>query len=1123
MLDHRLNKSLSDIQAQQEGLPQLKPHPAPSQGRKSSFLQWFYDLPIGRKQLIALLASELVSLVGLSLGARWIIENGLRTQLLQQAKSEVAVTEINYNIKVNQMGFGFRGQADNAAIIAAAKTQTLSPALRNQVKQILQNEIKARKIEYATLVGKDLRIIVNANTDRKGEVFNPNNLVKEVFSDPRQIKASAIVSWAELAKESPPLPPSFHNQDALIRYTVTPVKDPETKTIIGALVSGDIVNGKWPIVKGTLKAFGGGYSAVYLQKPTGEFTLATALDQGKTKNIDQAQSNIGLPDISILAAAAANGEPVTARMKIGGQTYTLAAKALPNIFKEEASGSVPVSSSNPVAILVRGTSETDLNQLLNQSLLQELTVFILVLIVILVWAIILRRAITKPIQRLRQTTQEFSKGDRQVRAKVFATDEIGQLTVTFNEMAESIEANLEARLQETERANFFTSIATSSTSDYQNLESVFKIALTGARELLKVDRAVIYRFNSDWSGYITTESIAPGWKSALNDKIEDACIGDALIEAYIKGRVVPTANVFEAGLHPEHIKLMERLQIKANLVTPIVSNDQLYGLLIAHHCDAPHTWQQSEIDFLKQLAGQLGLILDRESLLEQRQAEVKRAHIIKDLTVHLAQISQPNELFDTAVSEVRQAINSDRVIVYSFNDKWQGTVIAESVAGWPTALGAEIADPCFADKYVEKYRQGRIQATENIYKAGLTPCHIKQLEPFAVKANLVAPIIQAGQLLGLLIAHQCSAPRAWQQAEIDLFAQCATQVGFALDRLHLLEQQKKARELLQYRALELLKEVDPVSKGDLTIRASVTEDEIGTIADSYNATINSLCKIVTQVQAAAQQVTLSTTNSEDAVQELSQEALRQAEEIAAALERIQEMSNSIQAVVQSAQQAEVAVQQATQTAAMGDAVMNRTVEGMLSIRETVVQTSKKVKQLGESSQKISKVLNLIGRFAAQTNLLALKASIEAARAGEEGRGFAVLADEVRVLARQSAEATAEIESLISNIQAETNAVVAAMEAGTEQVVAGTKLVDETRQSLNKINEVSQQISELVAAIAAAASAQSQVSQIVSGKMTDVAASANQTSNEATVVSASFKEILELAQQLQASAGKFKVS
>lgn len=814
------------------------------------------------------------------------------------------------------------------------------------------------------------------------------------------------------------------------------------------------------------------------------------------------------------------GQDFSGQTNIFGQSYVTFYSPLYDHQKE-----LNPTRAKPVGIAYIGQSLKSIDSSLRN---QQLTAYGIgggMLVLVGLVAIPIASSISRSLKRLASFAQSVGIGEEGIRLEATERqDEIGILSQELNQMAVNIEASLEARRMEAERSKFFADIGNLSTSGSQDLESLFDQALSGAREFLKADRVVIYRFNHDWSGYITSESVLPGWPIALNDKIEDSCIGDDLIEAYRNGRVVPTNNVMNAGFHPNHQKLMERLQIKANLVTPIVNNDQLYGLLIAHHCNAPHEWQPSEIDFLRQLAAQLGLMLDRGSLLEQQRVEAERAQMIKDMTLHLTQNLQPQEIFDTAVAEIRKAIKSDRVVVYSFDRNWKGTVIAESVAnGFPRALGAKIDDPCFADRYVEKYRGGRVQATENIYKAGLTPCHLKQLEPFAVKANLVAPILQAGQLLGLLIAHQCSAPRTWQQAEIDLFTQFSTQVGLALDRFHLLEQQKTARELLQRRALELLMEVDPVNKGDLTVRANVTEDEIGTIADSYNVTISNLRKIVSQVQEAAQQVTVTTSNSEGAAQELSKETLRQAEEIATALERIRQMSDSIRAVVQGAAQAEAAVQEANMTVAAGDAAMNRTVDGMLAIRDTVTETSKKVKQLGDSSQKISKVVSLIGRFAAQTNLLALKASIEAARAGDEGRGFAVLADEVRVLARQSAEATAEIESLIANIQKETTEVVVAMEAGKEQVVAGTKLVDETRQNLNKITDVSKQISESVAAIASAATVQSQASAVVTATIADVAESASQTSEEATVVSASFKQLLALAQELQTSASQFKVN
>ncbi len=353
--------------------------------------------------------------------------------------------------------------------------------------------------------------------------------------------------------------------------------------------------------------------------------------------------------------------------------------------------------------------------------------------------------------------------------------------------------------------------------------------------------------------------------------------------------------------------------------------------------------------------------------------------------------------------------------------------------------------------------------------------------------------------------------------------QFAAQAAFAEQQTENAKKQLEAKEFLQNRALELLIEVAPLRRGDLTIRANVTDDEIGTIADSYNATIQSLRKLVTQVQQAAGEVSQTAGVNEGSVQALATDALLQSEAMQATLIRITEMTHSIQTVAQSAQSAEQAVQLANQTVNQGDAAMNRTVAGILTIRETVADTAKKVQQLGESSQKISKVVKLIGNFAAQTNLLALKASIEAARAGDEGRGFVVLADEVRSLAQQSAKATEEIEQLVTSIQIETNQVAVAMAAGTEQVATGTKLVEETRQSLNQIAQASDQIAALVKAIALAAVAQSQASTEVSATITDVAAITDTTSDRANQVLISFQDLLKVAQELQTTVSQFKLS
>ena len=404
-----------------------------------NIFKWWFNLPIWRKQLIGLFTSEIISIFGLVGVGAFLIVTGGRSVLENQVKSELAVTEINYNIKINQMGFGFRGQSDNVAIISAAqaynKSQVLNSDLKKRVKQILKNEIKARNIEYATLVDRNARIIVNANANRNGEIFNPNNLVSEAFKSKEQIKSSEIVSWEELQKESPPLPKGLKKQSALIRYTVTCIKDPKDGEVLGALISGDIVNSKLPIVRQSVKARHGDYSAVYLLSQPGKFSLATsALNIQQSSEIVLQQSSkheylhdVNLPKNMLLKKALkARVKSVTERISIKEKSYTIAAKTINN-FKGE-----------PVAILVKGTPETALNLLLQRSLMLQIIIAALALLIDIGLAILLGRTIVNPIKKLQKATHEFSQGNLQARADISSKDEVGELNRSFNYMSEQL-------------------------------------------------------------------------------------------------------------------------------------------------------------------------------------------------------------------------------------------------------------------------------------------------------------------------------------------------------------------------------------------------------------------------------------------------------------------------------------------------------------------------------------------------------------------------------------------------------------------------------------------------------------------------------------------------------------
>jgi methyl-accepting chemotaxis protein PixJ len=272
----------------------------------------------------------------------------------------------------------------------------------------------------------------------------------------------------------------------------------------------------------------------------------------------------------------------------------------------------------------------------------------------------------------------------------------------------------------------------------------------------------------------------------------------------------------------------------------------------------------------------------------------------------------------------------------------------------------------------------------------------------------------------------------------------------------------------------------------------------------------------------AKDVAETTNTNESDVSMLKGEIQEQVQNISLALDRIETMSQSISMVAKSARQAEEALEKAQGSVEQGDIAMNRTVKSILEIRSTVQEATSQVKKLGEASEKISNVVNLIGRFAAQTHLLALKASIEAARAGEDGLGFAVIANEVRSLATQSAEATADIEKLVTEIQSETQAVVGAMQQGSQQVVEGTKLVEETRQSLNQVTAATGQINQLVELIATAASEQTENSQEVREKMSDVATVSEKTAVSVHKLADSFQKLLKVAKQLESNVAQFKI-
>jgi PAS domain S-box-containing protein len=334
-------------------------------------------------------------------------------------------------------------------------------------------------------------------------------------------------------------------------------------------------------------------------------------------------------------------------------------------------------------------------------------------------------------------------------------------------------------------------------------------------------------------------------------------------------------------------------------------------------------------------------------------------------------------------------------------------------------------------------------------------------------------------------------------------------------------ERKAEADSLTQQVLKLLGEIKGAAQGDLTVRAEVTNDVLGAVADSFNFLISSLRKVVTGIQTLAEQVTSATGESINNTSQLTQQAEIQATKISAIMREIERIVNSIRDVRDVSVRAETVAQQSSQTAEVGGLAVDRAVEGINGLRVTIASTSKMMKRLGESSQQIGKIVTSISQLASQTNLLALNATIEAARAGEQGLGFAVVAEEVRKLAERSAGATEEISEIVGTIQEEISRVMKAMESGTLEVVEGTKLASEAKTHLNAIIEVSREMNALVQNITRASAKQTVSAEEVSHSMQQVNEIANTTAQKGADVKASLDDLSGSVSKLQKSVANFR--
>ena len=333
------------------------------------------------------------------------------------------------------------------------------------------------------------------------------------------------------------------------------------------------------------------------------------------------------------------------------------------------------------------------------------------------------------------------------------------------------------------------------------------------------------------------------------------------------------------------------------------------------------------------------------------------------------------------------------------------------------------------------------------------------------------------------------------------------------------EENKRNQEAI----LRLLNEMGDLAEGDLTVKASVTEDITGAIADSINYTIDELRILVAEINKATDQVTTASQQAQAISAQLLDAAQRQSKEIEETSASVLKMADSINEVSATAVESARVAQQSLDAAEKGQSAVQNSISGMNEIREQIQETAKRIKRLGESSQEISEIVELISDITEQTNILALNAAIQAASAGEAGRGFTVVAEEVQRLAERSGEATKQIGAIVKTIQTDTHDAVAAMEKSTQGVVEGAKLSDAAGQALSEIGRVSQELAGLIQSISQTTQAQTEVAKTVAQNMHDIQSITNQTTDGTKRTAVSIGQLANLAADLKGSVAGFKLS
>ncbi|MBE9107207.1 GAF domain-containing protein, partial [Nostoc cf. edaphicum LEGE 07299] len=343
---------------------------------------------------------------------------------------------------------------------------------------------------------------------------------------------------------------------------------------------------------------------------------------------------------------------------------------------------------------------------------------------------------------------------------------------------------------------------------------IFQTTTKEVCQLIKADRVSVYRFDANWGGEFVGdfEAASPYWSNeselGINTIWNDTYLQDTEGGRYRHNETFAVDDIYKMGFAQCHIDNLEQFQIHAFVLAPIFVGQKLWGLLATYQHTGSRQWKTSEVNFLSQIAAQMGVALQQADLLSQTQQQTldlqqvaEQQRVLFEVVAKVRESLDLDAIFQTTTQEICKSLQADRVAVYRFHADWSGEYIAEFVGdNWLKLVDSD-TKTVWQDSYLQETQGGRYRHNEtfvvdDIYEAGHSQCHVTALEQIQARAYAIAPIFIGQQLWGLLAAYQNSAPRHWEASEIKFITQIANQLGVALQQAQLHNQTKEQTQKL---------------------------------------------------------------------------------------------------------------------------------------------------------------------------------------------------------------------------------------------------------------------------------------------------------------------------------------